>query len=270
MSLQLFLGVLSDETTSSWTSSLDTLRDEFELLKKRYVDDLQAHLKAERDLALNNPLSQDDTSPWKRFFEDSQLQKTIAQDVERTFPDNDFFRSDQVQGDMTAILFIYCRENASVSYRQGMHELLALILWVVYSDALESAADAADPTDKLIAHVLDPQFTQHDTYALFVKLLDTMRPWFDSGPNLDTPQGDQQQQYEEQLLFKSSSKALQQQAAAKAAPVMQKCHRVQHVLLAQYDPQLYAHLSQLGIEPQLYGMYAEKKNFFWRDFNAEK
>jgi hypothetical protein len=36
--------------------------------------------------------------------------------------------------------------------------------------------------------------------------------------------------------------------------VVRKCHRIQHQLLKQYDPALYAHLSGLGIEPQIYGM----------------
>ena len=36
--------------------------------------------------------------------------------------------------------------------------------------------------------------------------------------------------------------------------VVRKCHRIQHLLLKQYDPALYSHLNGLGIEPQLYGM----------------
>lgn len=114
------------------------------MLKKRYVHDLHETMMSERDLALNNPLSQEESSPWKRFFEDNQLQRVITQDVERTFPDKDFFRSEIVQSQMTDILFIYCRENDSVSYRQGMHELLALILWVVDADQLRDAS--ATPT----------------------------------------------------------------------------------------------------------------------------
>jgi len=40
--------------------------------------------------------------------------------------------------------------------------------------------------------------------------------------------------------------------------VVRKCHRIQHQLLKQYDPALYQHLSGLGIEPQLYGMYVAR------------
>lgn len=32
------------------------------------------------------------------------------------------------------ILFIYAKENPSLLYRQGMHEILAPILFILYSD----------------------------------------------------------------------------------------------------------------------------------------
>ena len=38
---------------------------------------------------------------------------------------------------MLNILFCYARENPDVSYRQGMHELLAPILFVLHSESRE-------------------------------------------------------------------------------------------------------------------------------------
>ena len=35
------------------------------------------------------------------------------------------------------ILFIFCKLNPDVSYRQGMHELLAPVLWVIERDAID-------------------------------------------------------------------------------------------------------------------------------------
>jgi len=37
---------------------------------------------------------------------------------------------------MADILFIWTKENADISYRQGMHELLALVIFVVEQDKL--------------------------------------------------------------------------------------------------------------------------------------
>jgi hypothetical protein len=53
------------------------------------------------------------------------------------FPDVDFFRDPAVQNQMTDVLFIYCKLNDDVSYRQGMHELLAPIFLVLNSENLD-------------------------------------------------------------------------------------------------------------------------------------
>lgn len=56
-----------------------------------------------------------------------------------SFPDVDFFRSSKVQQRLTDILFIYCKLNRDISYRQGMHELLAPIYWVTATECLDTA-----------------------------------------------------------------------------------------------------------------------------------
>lgn len=55
------------------------------------------------------------------------------------FPDVDFFRQNEVQQRLTDILFIYCKLNRDVSYRQGMHELLAPFYWVLALEGLDTA-----------------------------------------------------------------------------------------------------------------------------------
>lgn len=61
-----------------------------------------------------------------------------------SFPDVEFFRSHQVQEQMTDILFIYCKLNQDVSYRQGMHELLAPIYFVL---SMESISTPNNPVE---------------------------------------------------------------------------------------------------------------------------
>jgi len=62
------------------------------------------------------------------------------------FPDNDYFRSEKVQEQMGDILFIYCKINHDVSYRQGMHELVAHMLWVVSSESLDTSSELESST----------------------------------------------------------------------------------------------------------------------------
>lgn len=87
------------------------------------------------DLVKNNPLAIDDDAPWQRHFQDEQFRKQIQQDITRTFPSLEFFRRQQVQEDLLNILFCYARSHPDLSYRQGMHELLAGLYYIVATDA---------------------------------------------------------------------------------------------------------------------------------------
>ena len=58
------------------------------------------------------------------------------------FPETEFFRDPATQKMLTDILFVWSKENKDLSYRQGMHELLALILFVVNADKFKEAPDA--------------------------------------------------------------------------------------------------------------------------------
>lgn len=82
----------------------------------------------------DNPLSQSDQSIWNQHFCDKELCAVIKQDVIRTFPGVEFFRRPSIQEIMTNILFCYAREHPEICYRQGMHEILAPVLFVLHSD----------------------------------------------------------------------------------------------------------------------------------------
>lgn len=57
-------------------------------------------------------------STWKQYFKDIELKKIIQQDVVRTSPGVEFFRTEKIQKTMIDILFFYSREHSDLSYRQ--------------------------------------------------------------------------------------------------------------------------------------------------------
>lgn len=79
-------------------------------------------------------MSQSKNSVWHQHFCDKELCAIIQQDVVRTFPGVDFYRNPDIQQIMIHILFCYAREHPNISYRQGMHEILAPILFVLHCD----------------------------------------------------------------------------------------------------------------------------------------
>lgn len=164
----------------------------------------------------------------------------INQDVERTFPDCEYFRQARIQQCLNDILFIYCRENEDISYRQGMHELLAPLVYVIDNNNNNNAQqdERTEWTEwtRLFEAIDDPQYLLCDSYLMFERLMGAVRPWFyyySQPSNRNT------------APFQSSDLDI---------PIVQKCQRLQNELLQTADKRLYTHLNTLKIEPQVYGM----------------
>lgn len=128
---------------------------------------------------INNPLSQDEGSLWNKFFQDKELRSMIEQDVKRTFPEMQFFQQESVRKILTDVLFCYARENEQLLYKQGMHELLAPIVFTLHCDhqAFLHASESAQPSEEMKT-LLNPEYLEHDAYAMFSQLMETAEPWF--------------------------------------------------------------------------------------------
>ncbi|KAJ3063995.1 TBC1 domain, member 5 [Podochytrium sp. JEL0797] len=244
---KLFLEFLPNLNTDTWSVVLHKERSGYDQLKRKFVFDPAAEAE-EADLATNNPLSLAEESPWTRHFQDSEIQKTIRQDVERTIPDHPFFRSPTVQETMLHILFIWCKLNPSISYRQGMHELLAPILFVVDADKRDPKNPTAKPSDPVAQQVFDPDFVEHDAFVLFDRVMRTAKQWFEVGQDSKEP-------YTKQKVVKGmfdDRKRGSMGDLSHVPPIVTLCMRVQNDLVQHLDYELYAHLNELQIEPQLY------------------
>ncbi|KAI0225424.1 hypothetical protein L0F63_001452 [Massospora cicadina] len=250
---QIYLGVLPSLDRQTWGASLDKSRTRYAELRSKLIDIPREALgRLQRaDHARVNPLAPDSDNPWTQYFRDGELRKVIVQDVERTFPDLDLFRDTAIQTLMTDVLFVYCKLHASNSYRQGMHELLAPMVFVLVGDAT-AGADAFTFSDegKTLQAALDPEFIEHDSFALFERLMLGAGPWFEApGPD-------------EAARLARAHRARNQASLIRAlnyppkssTPILALCYRVYYTHLASCDPTLFDHLEQLEIEPQLFGL----------------
>lgn len=137
----VFLGVLQPPS-SEWIQQRTAHREDYLELKDRYM--LNPHLNTDGS---DDPLSQSSESLWNQHFCDQELCAVIKQDVVRTFPGVDFFRKAAIQEMMTNILFCYARRYPKMCYRQGMHEILAPLIFVIHSDQQAMAhIQELDPT----------------------------------------------------------------------------------------------------------------------------
>ena len=151
-------------------------------------------------------------------------------------PENTYFRQPDTQNMMLDILFIYTKLNPDVGYRQGMHELLAPVLWVVERDAME-----VTETSQQIHQVLDVRYVEHDTFTLFAEIMKSAKSFYDpAGIGSQVP----------------SQSGLKPAHAESAMIIRSK--RIFSSFLVQYDPGLAAHLEELEISPQLFLMWGQQ------------
>ncbi|CAF4440066.1 unnamed protein product, partial [Adineta steineri] len=87
---------------------------------------------------VNHPLSHDENSLWAQYFADEELKGIIIIDVRRTYPDITFFRDPRMIDLQLRILFNHSRHHhKTIPYRQGMHEILGIIVYAICSESLK-------------------------------------------------------------------------------------------------------------------------------------
>ncbi|WWD22360.1 hypothetical protein CI109_106851 [Kwoniella shandongensis] len=186
-----------------------------------------------------DPLSLSQSSPWKTWFSHLDLRSTIAQDVQRTFPDIRYFELPSVRRCLTTSLFVFAVLNPDVGYRQGMHELLACCFWVVDRDSLDnnsrgSPAKKTDLMDEAMRVTLDRRFVEHDAFELFAAIMKGGKAFYEW-------------RAEEAPVRTRTPSAPQ-------APIIVRCNNLHTSLVRRIDPQLWERLEAEGVEAQIWAI----------------
>lgn len=240
---KLFLNVLPQDR-SQWITKTEELRRGYKKIKEIHITNPR-NAAGQQDLGINNPLSQDEGSLWNKFFQDKELRAMVEQDVKRTFPEMQFFQQENVRNILTDVLFCYARENEHLLYKQGMHELLAPMLFILHCDhqAFMHASEAAQPSEEMKA-LLNPDYLEHDAYALFSNLMGSAEPWF------STYEHDSRKDKEAMISLPFA----RPQDIGPSIAIVTKVNNIQDQLLKKHDIELYMHLNRLEIAPQIYGL----------------
>jgi len=149
-----------------------------------------------------------------------------------------YFRQPSTQNMMIDILFIFCKLNPDIGYRQGMHEVLAPILWVVERDAIENRSvqmerNIATPGE-LIQDMFDNRFIEHDTFTLFGLVMQNAKFYYAPAEGGHSPSQPASSQNESPMLVRS--------------------RRIFEEYLPKADPGLSSHLIKIDIVPQIFLM----------------
>jgi TBC1 domain family protein 5 len=155
------------------------------------------------------------------------MRADISQDVDRCLQENFFFREPATKTKMVDILFIFCKLNPDLGYRQGMHELLAPILWVVDRDAVDAKSES-DADHDLLLQLLDSAYVEHDAFALLCPVMQTARIYYE---------------HREQPTASGQLDTI---------PIVSRCQHIHHDLLMAVDPELGVYLQALEVLPQIF------------------
>ncbi len=159
-------------------------------------------------------------------------------------PDNFYFREPTTQTMLRDILFIFCKLNPDVGYRQGMHELLAPLLWVIEGDAVDGkAAEEVDhglEREGILETTLDSSYIEHDTFTIFSIIMRSAKSFYEidgqglAGPATQSGGGSAAPQNKSAIVIRSQ--------------------RVHEDLLGTVDPQLADWLKEIEVLPQVFLM----------------
>jgi TBC1 domain family protein 5 len=143
-------------------------------------------------------------------------------------PDNVYFRQPGTQDMMLDILFVWCKMHPGIGYRQGMHEILAPLLWVVERDAINASSGEEGSGDQLLADMLDSSYIEHDSHTLFSLIMQTAQSFYAPAET---------------------------GSVTKDTPMLARSSRIFEKYLPKADPELAAHLLKLEIVPQIFLLY---------------
>ncbi|KAA8912709.1 rab-GTPase-TBC domain-containing protein [Sphaerosporella brunnea] len=239
--------------TAGWIETMRKERRAYEELHLTHVKGLEVEELLEGEV---DPLAEDESNPYELYRRAEELRQEIFQDIERCMPENPFFRRPEVQKSLLEILFVYCKLNTDVSYRQGFHELAAVVYWVVAADAIEGDSPTpvlggAEDTpeidgDATMREVLDHRYIDHDAFSLFQCVMRSAKQWYELGEDMGGRKGDMGN-----------------------SPIVLKSKYIHETLLMATDPELAEHLKMLDVLPQVF-LIRWIRLLFGREFPFEE
>ena len=143
-------------------------------------------------------------------------------------PESVYFRQPATQNIMLDVLFVWCKMHPTVGYRQGMHEILAPLLWVIERDAVDMTGVKNTGVDQTLVDMVDSSYMEHDTFTLFSLIMQTAISFYaPADPH----------------------------ATSKETPMLARCTRIFENYLPKADPELASHLVKLEIVPQIFLLF---------------
>ena len=167
---QIFLGVLPYQSSANWNQIISDERSLYFEAKKQYItNDINEFILTKK--------IKDKYSSYFKFKdilpkEDYDFLDIIKVDVTRTFQKMELFKQEKIQEILINILYIFAKKNKGIGYRQGMSDLCAIFLYVIYKQKYLDTSFIEDKKTFLFYLLYsNNEFLEHDTYSLFSRFM---------------------------------------------------------------------------------------------------
>jgi len=160
MAWKIFLGVLPDTTSlREWVEIISNQREEYKKKLKKFCK----IKKFVGDPLGGNKKKKKNDGP----IEDTDLKNLINKDLDRTHQEIDLFLQNKIKNILANVLYIWSKENSTVSYRQGMNELLAIIFIAFYPYYFTCTRKPKTTKEDIIEYLKDINLYKDDIYIYF-------------------------------------------------------------------------------------------------------
>ena len=160
MAWKIFLGVLPDTTSlREWVEIISNQREEYKRKLKKFCK----IKKFVGDPLGGNKKKKKNDGP----IEDTDLKNLINKDLDRTHQEIDLFLQNKIKNILANVLYIWSKENSTVSYRQGMNELLAIIFIAFYPYYFTCTRKPKTTKEDIIEYLKDINLYKDDIYIFF-------------------------------------------------------------------------------------------------------
>lgn len=185
----------------------------------------------------------------------------------RTNPSVEFYKKQSIQEIMLNVLFCFAREHPTICYRQGMHEVLAPLIFVIYADQVcvdhirdESHIDI----DSNLSEVLNSQYLEADSYNIFCCVMKSLELFYRINDTNISESG--QLVYNQENCGSSPSTKVMVKHERSEIEVVHQLNIVRDEIFAKNDIILHNHLSKLEIPLAIFGI-RWLRLLFGREFN---
>jgi len=233
--------------SNSWQKNLENSRSLYEELKRKYTN-----YSGREDFDASASIQLENDSDMEELLKSKILESQIWKDLERTkrsdfnVGNSENFEYESAKQMMLRILYIWARKHPHLGYKQGMNELLAVILFTFHQERTsrnsvqdESFRDNGNTefnkTVDILIDCTDARFVEHDCFNFLSAIMESMQFLY----------------WTESSQAKANSR-YGLQIESRPEDLMGRLEHIQHVLLQRSYPLVAAKLHCLEVQPHMF------------------